>query len=90
MAVSVKCTGVSNGAAGQLYINWDDGTQTEYPSVPSAFNSAVDMDSNPDNAKKFLIGNWLRLDPAGVNPQEHIIDRTCMVNCTATDKVKIT
>lgn len=90
MAVSVQCTGVTRGEAGQLFVNWDDGTQSEYGSVSQAFNACVEMDSDESLARKFLIGDWLRRDPSGANPSQFIVGKTCVLAATAVDKVTIT
>lgn len=89
MAVSVKCTGVSFDAQGQLFINWDDGTQQEFASAAAAFNSCVQLDSDPETARKILIGEWLRQEPSGANASTHIVNKTCVFNCTSPQRITI-
>ena len=70
MAVSVTLTKVIKEPAPstRCIINFSDGTQMEFDSIASVIANISTLDSDPDVARKMLIGWWVGRDANLSNP----------------------
>lgn len=91
MGCSATCTSASvDPSNGHILVTFSDGTQKEYNTLTDAHDDTFTLDADPEQARKWLIANWLRNDPNATNPALYINGKTCVVNVGAVPQIQVT
>ena len=88
MSVSVTLVSIVKAASGRVYINWSDGSQTEYGSLDTILTGLSEVGSDPNLAKAFLLAWWVARSPDGSNTNM-VEGKTLTLDLYAADPLKV-
>ena len=82
MAVTANCTSVVLEAS-RVRIRFADGCELEFPNKQSVQDYIATLDTDPEQARKWLLARWAHNNPTLANPG-NIQGHSCTIDLAAT------